>query len=337
MFSIDTLHNRTRTPLQKMTFRTFFSDDKETNYTEDEPINKLWFKENFLQFHKDFYTKEIQNMNILHQLYFNTDEKKNESNNDDGNKGDDSDEHPLDILHIPIHPYIREVFLSDRILTTYEILGLDIFAPRNREDINRFCELSVETIRLLHVKNMVVSDVKPDLFTWDEKKRNIDTLSFSPMITNMMKPVNTDEQTLIMSRSIISPFHVLWDMLHSKYEAPMVEYKEFKKKFVIFWESIIKNRQTFQNLSNFCQTIYGKFKGEDYIDFIIIKFCVIDTQEGKHYVIKDPVKLKNNDYIQKLDWFALAIVIWSYYDNLGLDMLSSHFIFECISFDYTAV
>jgi len=331
MFSIDMLHKRTRIPFEKMTFRTFFSEKKQTNYDEDEPIDNLWFKENFPQFRNEAYQHEVRNMNILHSMYFDTDDQKTPAS-------PDLDEYQsLDILNLPIHPYIREVFLPDRVLTCYEIIGSDVFKPRHKDDINRFRDLAVETIRILHTKKYFIPELRPDLFTWNTEKQNIETLSFSPSLTSAMKSSNVCDTSLIVHHAIISPFHVLWDMLHSKYETPMIEYKEFKRKFLIFWESILANKHDFKDLPNFCQNIFGKHTGEDFVDYILIKFCVIESDDDKHYIVKDPVKIKNKDYIEKLDWFALALIIKKYHDILNLDPLSSEFIFKCISFQYDPI
>jgi len=319
------LHKRTRIPFEKMTFRTFFSDKKQTNYNEDEPVHNLWFKENFPQFHNELYQREIHNMNVLHSMYYDTGDQKT------------SCDENLDILNLPIHPYIREVFQTDRILTCYEIIGSDIFKPRHENDMIRFRDLCVETIRILHTKQYYIPDLKPELFTWNAEKQNIELLSFSPNLTSTMKLSDDMESSLIMHHGIISPFHVLWDMLHSKYETHMVEYKEFKKKFLIFWESIIASKQELKDLPNFCQNIFSKHTGEDFVDYILIKFCTIESDDDKHYIIKDPVKMKNKNYIERTDWFGLAVIIKQYHEMLNIDPLTSQFIFKCISFEYDPI
>ena len=191
------------------------------------------------------------------------------------------------------------------------------------------------SLLIIHETKHYISNITSDLFVWDGQ--NMDTLTFSSSLTQSMKLAQfKDKTSIIVGTTCISPYQIIWDMLHSKSEESMIEYSDFKKKIKIFWEGILKPEYKF--VPRICQTLYGKKTGLDYIDMIIKRWCQIDQSKSGTFIEKNTNKVNSTSYLYMIDYFVLGFQVMRYIELLksknilkdNMDDLEE-FMYDCIT------
>lgn len=345
MLSLDSLLKKTRCNFSELP-SSLYGTKNESNVNNigerydpeeyGESVDHLFFREHY-QVDSKVLQKELDNMKTLHNLMFETydsneetlnedDEKREEMSNHSKNSSDLSEQDisiPYQIqcsqsyeepeILYPMHPFIQMVHFFGRVFTAYNLPYNTVFVPNSATDIKIFLKKMLKSLHVLHGMCFYVSNISPDLFVWNGI--DIDTLTFSPSITNSMKPAQLNNKTsIILGTNCVSPFQILWDMLHSKSEQDIIEYSEFKKKFQMFWEGILKPEYKF--VPKICQKVYGDKTGLDYINFILNRWCKTFQTKSGIYIQKDPQKMLTSSYFFLIDYFGLGIQVIRYIELL---------------------
>jgi len=126
-------------------------------------------------------------------------------------------------------------------------------------------------------------------------------------LIHVSRTMSRQEKLNIMVPIIVTPLHVMIDMLSSTFEKEKIEYFEFRQKFMRYWEHVLPNglkQQVPQWLSKTFSAIAGC---SDYIDFAINRYCLIErnADDGKQYVLKNPSKALG--YLFDIDVIGLCI------------------------------
>ena len=168
----------------------------------------------------------------------------------------------------------------------------------------------------MHEQRHYISNIVPNLFLWNGT--DMDTLSFSPSITQFIKHVyEKDRMSIIIGTFCISPYQILWDMLHSKNELELIEYNEFRKKMQTFWENILKPE--FKFVPKLCQKIFGEKNGSlSYIDYCINRWCKVLDDKTPKMIEKNNAKVKSQLFLYSIDYFGLAIQMIRYVELLKM-------------------
>ena len=280
----------------------------------EEPIDKLFFREHFNE--SAALTKEMEMMDLVHQLSFvekeEEEEEENKENKEDKEENEENEsekngESEVKELLYPVHPYVKAVRIMGRTYTAYHIESDVIFVPTTMEQVTLFMRSVIKSLKSMHEQRHYVSNIVPNLFLWNG--HDIDTLSFSPSITQFMKHVHEKERTsIIMGTFCISPYQILWDMLHSKSEQDLIEYSEFRKKMQTFWENILKPE--FKFVPKICQKVYSERQGSlSFIDYCINRWCKVLEDKTPKMIEKSTIKVKSPAFLYSIDFFGLAIQI----------------------------
>ena len=282
------------------------------HYDEDEyecEIKDLYFFEYFQKNHPELLNMRSM-IEFLHGLTY---ENEEESTVTDGQRS--SLENPS--IEYPVHPYVRAVHFMGRIYLAFKMESLIQFRPKSLSHVYEFVNRCKKSLNDIHSHNLYVSNIAPASILWDGN--DINTLSFSSNLPQQMKKaVFQNQKSIIIGTQCISPYQIIWDMMHSKYELDDIEYTEFKRKLKMFWENTVKAE--FCLVPSLCQSIYGKHTGQNYLDYVIKKWCVIKQEDGKTYIHKSTSKVTPVDNLYMIDWFCLGVQIVRYLEILNNDV-----------------
>lgn len=275
----------------------------------EEPIDKLFFREHFNE--SGALTKEMEMMDLVHQLSFveGEEEYEDEEENKEEEKEEEKESEKNDVKELlyPVHPYVKAVRIMGRTYTAYHIESDVIFVPTTMEEVTFFMRSVIKSLKSMHEQRHYISNIVPNLFLWNG--RDMDTLGFSPSITQFMKHAHEKDRTsIIIGTLCISPYQILWDMLHSKSEQELIEYSEFRKKMQTFWENILKPE--FKFVPKICQKVYGERQGSlSYIDYCINRWCKVLEDKTPKMIEKSTIKVKSPAFLYSIDYFGLAIQV----------------------------
>jgi len=332
---MDSLMKKTRCPFKDLDCE-FYGESYEIGKTEfdkyDEevyefPITHLNFFEFFSKSNPDL-LHMLSMMEYVHGLAYEENENENEGDKEAENESEKSKEDEKTppyssysssspsfspSIEYPVHPYIRAVHSMGRVYVALDMAFMTLFRPKSLSHVYAFVQKSKKSLNDIHGLKLYISNITPTLFLWNEK--DIDTLAFSAdLLHNLKRTSLVSKKSIIIGTQCISPYQVLWDMMHSKYERDEIEYPEFKRKLKVFWESIMK--ADFALVPGLCQTIYGKKTGLNYLDFVINKWCDVKQINGKAHVIKSTRKILPTENLYMIDWFCLGIQIVRYLEIL---------------------
>ena len=147
----------------------------------------------------------------------------------------------------------------------------------------------------------------------------------------------------IMWSEIISPLHIIIEMMHSRLEPDLIPWMEFKEKFIKFYKIVssadinktnAKIYEPFRNLLEFCQYYFSmRYGAVDYTNYIISKLCIV---QDNRVVKKDSTKALN--YKQYVDLFAFALILHflmplNYNKNAEDYKIITNFITSAVAFE----
>lgn len=350
MISLNNLLNKSRCVFTQVPVNLYSSEPSENkNYKVcstdeyDEPIDHLYFREHFNE--NPSLLHELDMMNIIHGLSFE------EGEEEEGEEGEEEEEEEdvkmvdavtIKEMNYPIHPYVKSVKIMGRVYTAYQLDHQTVFVPSTIDQIELFLKMFLKSAKNIHETRHYISNVSPDLFIWNGV--DIDTLTFSPLICQALKPAHFKERSsIIIGTNCISPYQIIWDMLHSKNESEILEYKEFKEKFSLFWEKIMKPEYKF--VPKLCQKIYGEKTGLNYVDFILNRWCKIEKLTGSLMVERNVSKVRSSSFLYSIDYFGVAIQVIRYVELLKINKVACadytpyirDFLFDAITMNYSEV
>ncbi len=173
--------------------------------------------------------------------------------------------------------------------------------------------LTLQNLQSLHtiIKNMyqrarcVHGNICPMLIG----KTKDDHFIIRPPLTliHTSKIASHEEHLNVMSSILVTPLHVIIDMLSSTFEKERIEYYDFRQKFMRYWEHLLPNGLK-QQIPQWLFKTFSAIAGcTDYIDFAINRYCLIEKneQDGRQYIRKDPSKAFG--YLYDIDVTCLAI------------------------------
>lgn len=207
---------------------------------------------------------------------------------------------------------------TDEHYIVYNDHDFSVYVPKDNSELLTFFQSFKVVLELLHNKRFVHFNINESIFLHRDSvfcfAEDAKFISFS----NVLK------KSPIIGSKIISPIHVLLEMLNSNVESTIIPYNDFKKKFVKFYNHISKD-----NILWTCQKYFSMKNGAvDYIDYIIDKLCIKDS---KNNIEKNDSKVLL--YIPFIDKFPFAIVLHSY--QLKLNTSNPEiidYIIDCVSF-----
>lgn len=143
----------------------------------------------------------------------------------------------------------------------------------------------------------------------------------------------------IIGSNIISPLHLIIEMMYSRLETNIIPLSEFKHKFIKFYNILSsekKNAQItpFKTLIEFCQYYFSmRYGAIDYTDYLINKLCIVINNNT---VKKDSSKALN--YKKYVDLFAFSVILHSllplnYDRNVQDSKTIKNFIISTVAFE----
>jgi hypothetical protein len=276
-------------------------------------------------------------MQLFHSFCFHTNQdgsEKTEIGSVNISESESESKDDYQFITYPVHSFVKSVLLLGRIFTAYNCLYSCVFVPKEFGHIATFIKRIQNNLKEVHNQKLYFTNISHNLFVWDNN--NINTLTFAPHVTQICKKANFNgRQTIIFGTTCISPYQIIWDMLHSTSEKIEIDYSEFKSNLKCFWEKVLKLEYKFIPL--ICQEMYGKYNGLDYIDAMIQKWCILETKDKKLYVKKCTNKIDCPPYLYQIDRFALGIIVYNYtmyvqkiQNNVKIPEYLNKYIYNCI-------
>lgn len=177
-----------------------------------------------------------------------------------------------------------------------------IFTPSCLEDVEKMVRIFPPLINCLHKNKCIHYNLTPNSFYVNESLNQYSLKDYKKLtyLSSFYK------QSPVIGSIIISPLHLIIEMLFSKIEPISQTKADFKHKFNRFYNAV-SNKQ-YLNVLNICQKYFGlKYGAIDYIEYILKKFCVFDENGN---ILKKVEKL--DFYRVYMDWFAFGIILHNY-------------------------
>lgn len=197
--------------------------------------------------------------------------------------------------------YIVDNKTKDHYVVTKDASLFSVYIPDNIDMVENMVMMYTPLIQKLHRNKFVHYNLTNESFVWNNATTySLDDYRKLTQLSIFYK------QSPVVGSDIISPLHLVIEMLHSKVEAEFIEKEDFKAKFLKF-NAAITNKKYLNTLA-ICQKYYGmKYGALDYIDYLLSKFCIINQD---NYIIKNPVKA--DCYKLHMDWFSFGIILHNY-------------------------
>ncbi len=209
------------------------------------------------------------------------------------------------ILHSHVL-YIVESNTNDYYLVTKKIGKFIIYDPKTVDNVENMYIIFKNLIEKLHSNNYIHGNINSESFMYNG---DIFTLADCSKLIHVNNFLN---QSCISGSKIISPLHIILEMIYSKVESDIIPINDFKSKFIKFYNIMSKKGDI--NVMKICQNHYSIENGVlDYVDYIINKFLIV--KDG--CIHKNPVKIKM--YYYSIDWFSFGIVLHTYLHNIYLE------------------
>lgn len=123
--------------------------------------------------------------------------------------------------------------------------------------------------------------------------------------------VMAQKEKLNVAISLIpSPVQVIIDMLSSTLEKEVIDYTDFKLKFVKYWDHLLPAGLKQQIPRWVCAAFSASAGCVNYLDHVVNRYCVIeqDVTDGRTVVRKTPSKAMG--YLHDIDVFALCVSVF---------------------------
>lgn len=215
----------------------------------------------------------------------------------------------IDVYKHIVHPdvlYIVESNANDYYLVTKKIGKFITHNPRTVDNVENMYIIFKNLIEKLHSNNYIHSNITFESFMHYGDTFTLNDHSKLIHVNNFLK------QSCISGSKIISPLHIILEMLYSNVESDIIPINDFKSRFIKFYNIVCRNGNI--NVMKICQKYYSIKNGVlDYVDYIINKFLIV--KDG--CVHKNPVKTKM--YYYSIDWFSFGIVLHTYLHNIYLE------------------
>ena len=191
-----------------------------------------------------------------------------------------------------------------------------------RNDMEAIVTDMNKLFKCIHSNRYLVSN-----FTEHSLGRNVSTSRF--VLCNFHKIKSMCDfvglPVTISDCHIISPLHLIIEMMRSSQEANRIPLEEGKVKFERFYRGVLqKVYYEYAKVLDYCNIVYKVYidkvnqqeknteaiNSRGYIDFVLRKLLIIEKDdEGNEWIIKDPKPLYRPESLRYIDLFALAISV----------------------------
>lgn len=239
----------------------------------------------------------------------------------------------IDVYKNVVHPsilYLIENGTNNHFIVTKKQGAFRVFDPKTIDDVEKIYVIFKDLIEKLHSNNYIHYNITPASFLTDGETFTLNDHSKLIHVNNFLK------QGPVAGSKIISPLHLILEMLYSTIEDKVIPVGDFKSKFIKFY-NIVSDKE-YINVLKICQRYYSINNGVlDYIDYVLNKFCII--KDGLIY--KNPIKTKH--FYHHIDWFSFGIVLHNYLHNVYVESVVMKrfpdeslvkFITECLTYEY---